>query len=97
MHDSAQGHVLQLVEVPPSPVPSPPNDSAGLWRFQERQSWRFRDLVLLAGIATRPPRGCWWMGAQSLVVADEMRHLQSYLGPLDHLIGAVVHLVTVDY
>ncbi len=44
-----------------------------------------------------PPRGCWWMGAQSLVVADEMRHLQSYLGPLDHLIGAVVHLVTVDY
>ena len=65
--------------------------------FQERQSWRFRDLVLLAGIATRPPRGCWWMGAQSLVVADEMRHLQSYLGPLDHLIGAVVHLVTVDY
>jgi hypothetical protein len=24
-------------------------------------------------------------------------HLQSYLGPLDHLIGAVVHLVTVDY
>jgi hypothetical protein len=39
------------------------------------------------------------MGAQSLVVisADEMRHLQSYLGPLDHLIVAVVHLVTVDY
>jgi hypothetical protein len=44
-----------------------------------------------------PPPGCWWVGAQSLVVADEMRHLQSYLGPLDHLIGAVVHLVTVDY
>ncbi len=39
----------------------------------------------------------WWLGAQSLVVADEMRHLRSYLGPLDHLIGAVVHLVTVDY
>jgi hypothetical protein len=26
----------------------------------------------------------------------EMRHLQSYLGPLDHLIGAMVHLVTVE-
>jgi hypothetical protein len=37
------------------------------------------------------------MGAQSLVVADEMRHLQSYLGPWDYLIGAVVHLVTVVY
>jgi hypothetical protein len=32
-----------------------------------------------------------------LVVVDEMRHLRSYLGPLEHLIGAVVHLVTVDY
>ncbi len=32
-----------------------------------------------------------------MVVADETRHLLSYLGPLDHLIGAVVHLVTVDY
>ncbi len=29
--------------------------------------------------------------------AQTTRHLQSYLGPLDHLIGAVVHLVTVDY
>jgi hypothetical protein len=53
--------------------------------------------------------GCAWGGGGSgeagaevpeggnWVVADEMRHLQSYLGPLDHLIGAVVHLVTVDY
>jgi hypothetical protein len=33
-----------------------------------------------------PPRGWWWMGAQSLVGAEEMRHLQSYLGPLDRLV-----------
>jgi hypothetical protein len=37
------------------------------------------------------------MGAQSLVGADEMRNLQSYLGPLDRLVGTGVHLVPLDY
>jgi hypothetical protein len=37
------------------------------------------------------------MGAQSLVGAEEMRRLQSYLGPLDRLVGTGVHLVTLDY
>ncbi len=45
---------------------------------------------------TPPPRGWWWMGAQSLVGAEEMRHLRSYLGPLDRLVGTGIHLVTLD-
>jgi hypothetical protein len=35
------------------------------------------------------------MGAQSLVGAEEMRRLQSYLGPLDRLVGTGDHLACI--